>query len=80
MKIALLIFIFIISISKNTYADTVENKKDQDFRICLSKFIKSGEQNLLESGAKILKTVAACQSLYPLHVSDDFQIRRKRKK
>ena len=49
MKITLLIFILILSISKNTYADTVENEKDQHFRTRLSKFIKSDEQNLLES-------------------------------
>lgn len=49
MKITLLIFIFIFSISKNTYADTIENEKDQYFRTRLSKFIKSDEQNLLES-------------------------------
>ena len=48
MKITLLIFIFIFSISKNTYADTIKNEKDQTFRIRLSKFIKSDEQNLLE--------------------------------
>ena len=45
MKITLLIFIIILSISKNTYADTVGNEKDQNFRIRLSKFIKSGENN-----------------------------------
>ena len=49
MKITLLIFIFIFSISKHTYADTIENEKDQHFRTRLSKFIKSDEQNLLES-------------------------------
>ena len=49
MKITLLIFILIFSISKNIYADTIENEKDQHFRTRLSKFIKSDEQNLLES-------------------------------
>ena len=49
MKITLLIFILIFSISKNTYADAIENGKDQHFRTRLSKFIKSDEQNLLES-------------------------------
>ena len=49
MKITLLIFIFIFSISKNTYADVIENEKDQHFRTRLSKFIKSDEQNLLEN-------------------------------
>ena len=49
MKITLLIFILIFSISKNTYADTIENEKDQHFRTRLSNFIKSDEQNLLES-------------------------------
>ncbi len=49
MKITLLISIFIFSISKNIYADTIENEKDQHFRNRLSKFTKSDEQNLLES-------------------------------
>ena len=49
MKITLLIFILILSISKNTYADTIENEQNQHFRTRLSKFIKSDEQNLLES-------------------------------
>ena len=49
MKITLLIFILIFSISKNTYADANENEKDQHFRNRLSKFTKSDEQNLLES-------------------------------
>ena len=49
MKVTLLIFILIFSISKNIYADTIENKKNQHFRTRLSKSIKSDEQNLLES-------------------------------
>ena len=44
MEITFLIFILIFSISKNTYADTIENEKKQRFRIRLSKFTKSDEQ------------------------------------
>lgn len=49
MKTTLLIFIFILSISANIYANTIENEKNQYFRIRLSKFIKSDEEKLLEN-------------------------------
>lgn len=49
MKTNLLIFILILSISANIYANTIENEKNQDFRTRLSKFIKSDEEKLLEN-------------------------------